>query len=672
MRWALCALLAAATIGCSPQPTTRGRRTAARGSQSEAYLRGVAATLNDLPRLVSLELLPAQPILTASTSADGKEVRATCTQNPQTPDGQINYLRAFDGNANFLALDVQPGDIVRYYVNVDQEVAERGIEQRTAIELRVRRLDAVDPQNALIIEGGLTAPALAPERIEIWRYSDKRMDAIRSALNRYEKLRSPPAGWEPSPDLAALRQMVEHANQWLRNQPAPKDKWRPEPMLQNLPEELRESEGVAGAIAAERLRDGVFAEWEGRLLQQAVWCRDISQWAGGNTVTDPPAKVAAALFDWTVRNVQLDRDDGAATIHHPWQALVYGHGNAGHRAWLFVELCRQQGIDAAIVRPEGDAKAPLLAAPLIEGELYLFDPLLGLPLAIVDDRPATLKELLAKPERLRELDFGDMAYPLQAEQLKSLEALVVASPLQLSMRSARLEAGLEGENFVKLTADAGDLASRLKQLPEIKSVALWGEPFEALAREQTIKISLRRRAAAEFAPFADRPVLWQARVLHFQGNKDVPAEDRSDPLADPRLGHTEALEKYQDRTVRPPKNVLAKLEPAKQKVYRAAKAEASYWLGLLSYDRGNYDVSEFWLGNRTLDAAPKGPWVNGARYNLARAHEAQGDVEKAIKLLESDPQNAPQRHGNLVRAKRLRRAAESEEDANESQTAEVE
>jgi hypothetical protein len=666
-------MLAAAIIGCGPAPPARGRRTAARGSQSEAYLRGVAATLNDLPRQVSLELLPAQPILTASTSADGKEVRATCTQNPQSPDGQINYLRASDGNANFLALDVQPGDIVRYYVNVDQEVAERGIEQRTAIELRVRRLDALDPQNALIIEGGLTAPALTPERIEIWRYSDKRMDAIRSALNRYEKLRSPPAGWEPSPDLAALRQMVEHANQWLRNQPAPKDKWQPDPMLQQLPEDLRKSQGVAEAIALENLRDGVFAEWEGRLLQQAVWCRDISQWAGGNTVTDPPPKVAAALFDWTVRNVQLDRDDGAATIHHPWQALVYGHGSAEHRAWVFVELCRQQGIDAALLRPEGgNEKSPLLAAAFIVGELYLFDPQLGLPLAVVDDRPATLKEILAEPEKLRQLDVDDLSYPLQADRLKSLEALVVASPLQLSQRSARLEAALEGENFVKLSANASKLAGRLKHVPEVKSVALWTEPFEALAREQTIKISLRRLAAAEFAPFADRPKLWQARVLHFQGNKDVRAEERNDPLADPRLGHNEALEKYQDRTVRPPKSVLDKLEPAKQKVYRAAKAEASYWLGLLSYDRGNFDVAEFWLGERTLDEAPKGPWADGARYNLARAHEAQGDAPKAIKLLMADPQDAPQRHGNLVRAERLRNAAESDAQSKETQTAEVE
>ena len=40
---------------------------------------------------------------------------------------------------------------MRYYVNLDVEAAERNIEQRTALELKVRRLDAADPENALII-----------------------------------------------------------------------------------------------------------------------------------------------------------------------------------------------------------------------------------------------------------------------------------------------------------------------------------------------------------------------------------------------------------------------------------------------------------------------------------------------------------------------------------------
>jgi hypothetical protein len=276
----------------------------AHGNEGDVYLNSIADTLNNLPDALDLELLPAQPILTASSSADGKEVRAICTQNPTVSEGPINYLHAVDGNANFATLGIKAGDIVRYYVNLDKDAAEQNFEQRTALELRVRRRDSVDPENVLIIEGGLTAPALDPQRLEVWRYSDKRMDAIRSRLSIYRKFGRPAAGWEPSPDLAALQQIVERANQWLRNLPPTDDPWQVTSRLAELPQALREAPGLKATIAGENLADGVFAGWEGRLLEQAVWCRDISQWVRRDAASDLDA--ATALFDWTVRNIQLD------------------------------------------------------------------------------------------------------------------------------------------------------------------------------------------------------------------------------------------------------------------------------------------------------------------------------------------------------------------------------
>ncbi len=670
------ATVAIASLSSCGEGRVESRRSRALGASANdggVYLRSVAATLNDLAGNVDLELQPAQPILTASSSADGKEVLAACIENPNNPDGSFNYLLAESGNANFRSLDVQPGDIVRYYVNLDEETAERGIEQRTALELRVRRLDARDPENALIIEGGLDSPATVPQRIEIWRYSDKRMDAIRSALNRYVNLRRPPVGWEPAPDVGALQQVVERANQWVRHERTADDAWKPNPLLAGLPAEVRNAKGVSEAIAPENMRDGAFADGEGRLLAQAVWLRDISQWARASATSD--ADVAAALFDWTVRNIQLDPPNPQASenIHHPWQALVYGHGSAAQRAWVFVELCRQQRIDAVLIRPQGEgdpAKSPLLTAALVDDQLLLFDPQLGLP--IPGKAPAgTLAEASEDDALLRQLDANDdLNYPLTADQLEQVEAFAVATPLQLSRRSALLEGALEGEDFVKLAVDLGPLAEKLAKHPQIKQVELWPVPFEAMAREQTIGIESRRRAAAEFAPLAERPLLWKARVLHFQGNKDVRSEERNDPLAEARQGHQDALKLYQARSVRPPNSELVKLDLNKRTVYAAAKAAASYWLGLLSYDRGNYPVALTWLGDLTLDRASQGRWANGARYNLARTQEAMGNLEEAVKLLQADPADAPQRHGNLVRARRLAEAAATKAAAGAQSPAE--
>jgi hypothetical protein len=689
---AVALLVATALIVSSANRTAppTGRTLGAGSADSGAFLRSVAETLNNLGGNVDLELQPAQPILTASSSKDGKEILATVSENPANPDGQYNYLLANSGNANFYSAGVEPGDIVRYYVNVDEESAERGIDQKAAaLELRVRRLDSRDPENALIIETPLNGPSPVPARVEIWRFSDKRMDAIRSTLNRYRDRRLPAVGWEPAPDLGALQQIVERANQWFRSRPPAGKDWKREPLLvpvmDGIPKAPSSLQGDAlenyqrsvanleKLISSEQLRDGVFADWEGRLLAESVWARDVSQWAHGTADTDD--KIAAALFDWTVRNVQLDPTpspfvsrnqdpktpaEPADSIHRPWQALIYGHGSAAHRAWVFVELLRQQNIAAALIRPlEADpATAPLLVGVFIGDDLQLYDPQLGLPLRSKDGGVATLAEVAADDSLLRQFDLdGEYAYGATAEQMAGVDALIVASPLQLSRRAAELEGSLEGENFVRLSADVQALADRLAKLPQVKQTNLWMQPFQAYVDEQTIGPESRVLAVDEFAPLAERPLLWQGRVLHLQGNKGVRADERNDPLAEPRDGHQQALVLYQDKNVRLSNRDLNKLEPAKRPIYSASKAAAAYWLGLLSYDRGNYDTALGWLDDRTLDQNRSSRWADGARYNLARTQEALGDNEAAIKTLESDPKDAPQRHGNLLRANQLAASA---------------
>ena len=66
---------------------------------------------------------------------------------------------------------------------------------------------------------------------------------------------------------------------------------------------------------------------------------------------------------------------------------------------------------------------------------------------------------------------------------------------------------------------------------------------------------------------------------------------------------------------------------------------------------GKYDVAASWLKRPELQSSGL-RWNFGASYNLARTLEAQGKIEEAVALLESD--TSPQRHGNLLRAKRLK------------------
>ncbi len=655
-------LLLGGALGCRPSRTdgTRqnvGRQSAvARQDQAAAIVRAISTALNNLPAQVALDLQPPIPILDDAKSADGQEVLATCSMTPGVADGPDNYLAVPRGNAQFRTLKVQPGDLVRYFVRYTEEDPEHGIPQLTYLELPVRRLDSTNPQNALILEGGLNGPMPIPSRIEIWRFSDRRMNEIRRRLNRY--IKRPQIGWEPSPDETALRLLLDRLNQWYRNVPAavaaPQDAaaWRPEPLVEELPVELREASLLRAALSPSGQRTDLFGDNDPRQLQQAIWLRDISRWAKQGALSH--VAVAQALFDWTIRNIQLDDEDSAGILQQPWQVLLHGHGTAQQRAWIFAELCRQQQLDVVMLAQAGEQPGERtwwLPALWSEGQLYLFDTRWGVPLPGREEGSvATLAELVAAPELLEKLQQADgQAYP--APDLSRLVAQVVASPLQLARRAALLEQELEGRDYVVLAANHRPVVAEYQSHPQLTQVELWPFPFQAVLREAALDRSQRQQAAVEFLPFAQRPRLWKARVLHFQGTKPVPARQRSDPLAEPDLGHDQAKALYLNPRLRPPRSSLQKMDPSKRGLYSRVKGSAGYWLGLLCFDVGDYEVAVHWLRDQTLETQPQGPWAPGARYNLARAYEALGRREEAIALLRAD--DSPQREGNRLRAQWL-------------------
>ncbi len=656
-------LLASASCNNAQQPVARrggGSSSAARQNNAAVLVEAVAKTLNNLATQVVLDLVPAEPILDDSKSANQQPVLATVNVNPQDPAGGYDYLSVPAGNANFRGVGVRAGDIVRYFIKYDLESEEHGGGSRVGyIELPVRRLDTNNPNNALILDGSLGGPVEQPHRIEIWRFSDRRMNEIRLRLTNYITRRRPDLAWEPSPDETALVQLVDRVNQWYRNFQDQGFKWRQPELIETLPQSLREEESIAPLITTAALRDGQFNLAEVRSLQEAVWHRDLAAW----TKHDAYEKldVAKKYFDWTIRNIQLEASSQPGIVHQPWQALMYGHGTAELRAWVFAELCRQQQIDAVILAA-GDQW--LIGVP-IDDKVYLFDTSLGLPIPGAEPGSvATLAEVIANPELLRKLDLdAEHPYSLTAEDLQNVRAQVIATPLQVSRRAAALQSVLQGEDFVVLTADPDSLAEMLKSQQGIKSVELWPFPSKSRITEVTMKRPQREQAAQRFLVFANAPRLWKARVLYFQGTKPVPVAQQDDPLAQPRRGHREATQHLQHGDIRLPENILNQLEPLKKLIYTTAKADASYWLGLLSYELGKYEVAEDWFRRRTLEAFPDGPWTTGATYNLARTLHQLNRTGEAIDLLEAD--QSPQQHGNRILTRQWQEGQTPAESAKE-------
>jgi hypothetical protein len=393
-----------------------------------------------------------------------------------------------------------------------------------------------------------------------------------------------------------------------------------------------------------------------RWTAAAAW----SDWLGE---TSRSLARAAALFDWTVRNIQLDADEGAIP-HRPGQALVFGHGTAEQRAWIFALLCRHQRLNSVILvlpteaagnaRQFSDGTRTWAVGVLVGGQVFLFDPRLGLPLpGPSGEGIATLAQAQADDSILRQLDLEGALYPVTAEALAAVEARIVSDQFDLSRRAAQVQANLAGNNQVVLTAAARDLAAALEKVGGVRGVALWDFPFRTLRDQLGLGIAARETDALAFEPFAVRPKLWKARTRHFQGRRFESKEMKGEITDD----HQEANGLYIDKSVRPTYREIANVtSPAQRRVEEKAKLNATYWLGLLAFDEGQFEVAAHWFSRPEIAAADS-PWNTGARYNLARTLAAANKLADAIKILESDA--SPQQHGNQVLARHLKTRLEA-------------
>ena len=183
----------------------------------------------------------------------------------------------------------------------------------------------------------------------------------------------------------------------------------------------------------------------------------------------------------------------------PWETLFLGHGTTWERAWTYILLLRQRGIDAALLalpedsspetKPAKQALKPWCVGVLIgdkEKKVYLFDPKLGLPipgpagiaadkLGGLDVQPATLDQVVAKPELLDQLSLADAPYWARKAELKRAVALLEASPLYLSPRAQRIEARLTGEKRLVLNAEPTQQAAHWRAAG-VGDVRLWDLP----------------------------------------------------------------------------------------------------------------------------------------------------------------------------------------------------
>jgi tetratricopeptide (TPR) repeat protein len=420
--------------------------------------------------------------------------------------------------------------------------------------------------------------------------------------------------------------------------------------------------------------------------------------------------MAYRLFDWTVRNVQLEEllpyptaaagpaapgkaeattskpppeqaIPGPGYTAFPWQALMYGRGDAWQRARVCIALARQQHLDVVMLSFDDPLAAPRprpwLSAALVDDQLYLFDPGLGLPIPGPGGVGiATLQQVREDKGLLTGLEMGEkLRYAGAGADLDRLVALIDAAPEFLSRRMKLIESHLRSGQGLVLSQEPTALKERLKKCPGVSQVALWKTPLEtwvfraAFERRAEHDPELRRIRMTREDLYEGLHPLARARQLHLRGafenqhdKEGAKAMYLKARLPDSMIAELETSVEIQQAVglVRGRENDEEwrnRLQNQKL-LAQHVKRNASYWLGLVHYDTARYAAAVDWLKNRTLDASDGSPWAAGARYNLARTYEAQGQFQAARDMLLLD--KSPQKHGNLLRARQLRKQLESE------------
>jgi hypothetical protein len=511
----------------------------------------------------------------------------------------------------------------------------------------------------------------------------------------------------------ASREIVNQINVWSASREANLPWDRPE-LLSRLPNDLRENPLFA------RIGSTEFGEPECEYLLQCQIMNQLGRWVcereyldslfagwldekcSKSLSTDSGEKLRRTLklFDWTVRNIALDgtgkdieklttnpslplNDEALGYRMLPWQTLYVGHGDAWQRIRVFHQLLFQQGIPACILAlptDPKDASSPLqlwCSAVLIEGELYLFEPKWGLPFPEADQASiATLRSAKSNPNILRRAKLpGRFDYPVTAEDLKHLVALVDQEPFSAGRQMLELQNALAGDQRMEVYADLAKIEASIKKADSTLDVQAWSLPWLAQLYNESVRSRLNDRSpfsiayGAAFGAYLDETPISDARSTHFKGEFETTIEKegaakkymnvRIDEDSLSKLSYDQDIQKALQvkRGVNQSQEEFQFYVAQYQGFYRMAKLDSNAFLGMLQFDLKNWEASINWLDSRLLQIDGTERWRPQARYMLGRAFEQKGNDKEAMAWYRLD--GSPQEAGNRIRVRLLELKASS-------------
>jgi len=541
---------------------------------------------------------------------------------------------------------------------------------------------------------------------------------------------------------------IYNFNQWIEKHDDD-PQWVTPSLLSALPIHLAGT-GLVNNVGAKR-----FFPPDVNYLQEMGWISQIARWIQANEVSHRkiwddyiPASVESKdlvklrnvlrMFDWTVRNVQLEplleypevpegETRTAPELGMPGPGysmavrdiLIFGKGDWWQRARVLALLARQIDVPVVLLglpAEFGKAKQPWLTACLIGDHLYLLDLRDGLPVMTEDGAEIATLHGLRQNRKYAVTLLPATVEASGEEVLSGLVGLIEADVMSISHRMAILEKYLTGQRQMKLTATPHILSRELRTKHAIKMSEIWVPAYEYYAFATALNVRISEgdagviaflREKQDYQILEDMYQLKEGRFKSFRGLFDdfeleVGQETQRGSktlLMSSRLAHDKIVNMTTDRQVqeelgyvRPEEMSLTAWQENLRRtklMFVKTKDMASYMIGMIHMEQGNYADAIDWLERRTLqigledaeDAPPASldpnqspvaekpsldllsgfldqdstPEVNrleksiydtSARYNLARCYLALGDYQRAKELLEDDAFNAAQKRGN--------------------------
>jgi hypothetical protein len=234
------------------------------------------------------------------------------------------------------------------------------------------------------------------------------------------------------------------------------------------------------------IRLGVYGGLDPTYLAECMYLRDAARSLDPTTL--PPPDLARAGFAWVCRQVYLNpwllevqRGVFEGTAVPPTAVLRRGYGSGLERAYVFLALLQQMGIDGCLIGPPeaanlpaafvakgpdgkaltGSPRGPFWAVGARVGpDILLFDPWRGLPFpSQVAGAVGTFAQLKTATDALKPW-FDDKSWGVTPDDAKKATVFLAVPVTSLAPRMALLEEKTRAELGARLSVDPAALRER--------------------------------------------------------------------------------------------------------------------------------------------------------------------------------------------------------------------